>query len=900
MSENLLQTKLNIPPLRTSLVARPRLIDRLNAGMDGKLILVSAQAGSGKTTLVAEWLSDLRFTIEDLRLKIVNRESPGGDTYKIENQIAWLSLDESDNDPRRFLDYLVAALKQIQADVGRSAEAMLRSPQPPPDEAILTALVNDLTAIARPFVLVLDDYHVIYTPPIHKQLNFLLEHQPSNMRLVIATREDPPLPLPRLRARGQVTEIRQVDLRFTTEESADFLNRVMGLNLSADNIAALERRTEGWIAGLQLAALSMRGREDLSGFIEAFTGSSHFVLDYLIEEVFNQQPEDVQEFLLKTSILERLSGSLCDALTGRTDSRRLLERLEHANLFIIPLDQSCTWYRYHRLFADLLGQRLQTAETFSEIELHRLASHWFEKEGFFAEAIQHSLAASDWGHASEVIGAQSSLMLSRGELATLLGWYKALPDKVIYQEPQLCMNYGWVLTLAGQTDSATAYLDQAERVLQGKDELLGQVLVAQAFRARTRGEYAQAIELSKRSLTLLAESDILSRGLATFTLGFSLCSAGHLKEAEPVLMEAYEATRASGNDYGRLTVLGLLGDIQSDMGKLHKVASLCKQTLDESGDSPLTAQIRVLLTTILYEWNELDSAEEQLAQAVKASQQMGDRLTEVDIHVAMIRIKLARGEPVAALELLNKAQGLIKERDFPKATIGFTILRAEIALAQGDIPSALYLAQQMMEGMGVFTSGLHLQVGVTQSAFLLTQAKFLLVQGRKKEAFDILANLYDRVFQTGFLTVIIKVRTMQAVAAESPAEALQYLREALAMAQPEGYIRIFLDRDEPMKLLLERYKPESGELKEYVQTLLAAFGGESTQGSRTQPLVEAMSERELEILRLMATGLSNREIAERLFITVGTAKSHVHHILEKLGTESRMQAAAKARELGLV
>lgn len=302
---------------------------------------------------------------------------------------AWLSLDESDNDPRRFLDYLLAALKQIQADIEQSVEAMLQSPQPPPDEVILTALVNEIAAVPTPFILVLDDYHVIHTPPIHAQLNFLLEHQPPQMRMVIVTREDPPLPLSRLRGRGQLSEIRQTDLPFSTDECADFLQSVMGLKLSSEDITALERRTEGWIAGLQLAALSMRGHEDVSGFIQAFTGSSRFILDYLLDEVFERQSPDVKEFLLKTSVLERLSASLCNAVTEKTDSQHTLEMLEQANLFIIPLDQSRTWYRYHRLFAELLRQRLQVTETISESALHRSASRWFADEGLFAEAIQH-------------------------------------------------------------------------------------------------------------------------------------------------------------------------------------------------------------------------------------------------------------------------------------------------------------------------------------------------------------------------------------------------------------------------------------------------------------------------------------------------------------------------------
>jgi LuxR family maltose regulon positive regulatory protein len=896
VTDALLQTKLHIPLLRSNLVPRPRLTEKLNAGMDGRLILVSAQAGSGKTTLVAEWLSALTPVPSPEKRErgegAMAAFSPLpelGEGFGV--RAAWLSLDDSDNDPRRFLDYLLAALRQVQADVGKPVEAMLQSPQPPPDEAILTALVNELATIPQPFLLVLDDYHVIQTPPIHGQLNFLLEHQPSNMRLVIITREDPPLPLPRLRARGQVTEIRQSDLRFTLEECADFLNQVMGLNLSPADIAALERRTEGWIAGLQLAALSMRGREDLTGFIEAFTGSSHFVLDYLIEEVFNQQPADVREFLLKTSILERLTGSLCDAVTGRTDSRALLERLEHANLFIVPLDQSRTWYRYHRLFADLLRQRLQITESISESALHRSASQWFANEGLFAEAIHHAIAGRDWEHASDLIGSQSDSLMKRGEVMTLLGWLKSLPEEVIRSRPSLCGDYGWALTLTGQFESAAPMLDCAEQAAQGNDEQLGQVLTAQAFLARSCGDYPRAIALSQRALELIAETDNLSRGLVLLTLGFALLGMGRFAEAESVLIETCERTRASGNDYARQTALGLLGGIQKMQGRLRRGAEYCRQAIEEARGSPSAAQTQSFLASILYEWNDLDAAEEQLTQARKASEFIGNLAILPEIFRQAAHIRRAKGEPVAASEFASEIQQLTQGIESPIARAMIASLRADLALTEGDIPSAEHWARQMTEGVDPALLGL---------AVGMIQARLLLAQGNRVEAGAILAGMYESISTMGWVANMIEIRAMQAVAAESPSDALHFLREALTMAQSEKFIRTFVDLGEPMKFLLERMKSEGGGLKDYVLTLLAAFGGESARGSRAQPLVEAMSERELEILRLMAEGLSNREIAERLVITVGTAKSHVHHILEKLGTESRMQAAAKARELGLV
>jgi LuxR family transcriptional regulator, maltose regulon positive regulatory protein len=877
VTDTLLQTKLHIPPLRAGLIPRPRLIGRLNAGLDGRLNLISAPAGYGKTTLVTEWLSSI--TLAPLSVET-----------GLGMRVAWLSLDESDNDPRRFLGYLLATLKRVHAEIGRAVEAMLRSPQPPPDEVILTTLMNEIAAVAQPFILVLDDYHVIHALPIHKQLNFLLDHQLPQMHIVLVTREDPPLPLPRLRVRGQMLETRQEDLRFTLEECADFLNQVMGLNLSSSDVEALERRTEGWIAGLQLAALSMQGRDDLPGFIQAFTGSSHYVLDYLIEEVFKQQSAETQDFLLKTSILDRLSGPLCDAVAGRTGSRSLLDHLEHANLFIIPLDQSCTWYRYHHLFAELLRQRLQVTETLSEKGLHALACQWFTAEGLFYEAIQHALAGSDWDRAAGLIQDDSENLLRRGELSTLLGWLKALPEQVVRKHPMLCRDYGWVLTLTGQLAAAAPYLECAEQALQGDNAGLGQIILAQAYLARARGEYPQAIVLSKKALTLMSESDLLSRGMATFTLGFAHFNAGHLEEAEQALLEACQATRASGNDFARLTALGLLSAIQKKQGKLYRAAESCQQALQEAQGSPVAAQVQEFLADILYEWNELEAAADQLAQALKASQYLGNRAIQMEILRAMARLKQAQGNPSTAQEVLRELDQLVQEGDSAPGRALAAACHAEIAMAQGDLPSASHWMQQMTEGVG--PAALGMQHG-------LTQARLLLAQGRQAQAGEKLAGLHEAVSRAGLVSSMIEVCALQAMAAATPTDALHLLEEALEQAQPEGFIRTFVDKGEPMKALLERLKSQGGELKPYILKLLAAFE-KTDRIDKPQVLVEPMSERELEILRLLAIGLSNRAISERLVISVGTTKSHVHNILEKLGVDNRTQAVAKARGLGLV
>ncbi|MGB7538314.1 MAG: hypothetical protein WBM17_07220, partial [Anaerolineales bacterium] len=575
----IITTKLQIPPLRSNLVPRPRLIDGLNAGRNGKLVLISAPAGYGKTTLIAEWLAQ--------------RDAAAP-------KAAWLSLDENDNDPVRFLTHLIAAMRQIHPNLGGAVLSILQSPQPLPPETIVTALINDIASLPAPFVLTLDDYHVIRELGIHKQLDFLVEHLPPQIHLVIITREDPPLPLARLRARGQMVEIRQEDLRFTLEECADFLQRVMGLILAPADIASLERRTEGWIAGLQLAALSMRGRDDLPGFIEAFTGSSHYVLDYLIEEVFGRQPAEAQDFLLKTSILDRFTAPLCDAVAQQTRSREMLQTFDQGNLFIVALDQSHTWYRYHRLFAELLRQRLHSAGTISESALHRSACEWFAREELFPEAIQHALAGGDWNRAAEIINGQSVLMLRRGELMTLLGWLKSLPDEAVCARPELARDYGWALTLTGRLDEADIYLKSAEESVRGNDALLGEILVARAYNLRARGDSARAIETALRALAKLPETDSLSRGLVGLTLGLTYWNRGEFQESERAFLEVDRAAQQSGNHYARMTALTYLGMIQAVYGRLHRAAELCRQVIQTGGQSPPVAPAHIELGALLY------------------------------------------------------------------------------------------------------------------------------------------------------------------------------------------------------------------------------------------------------------------------------------------------------------
>ncbi|MEI6451872.1 MAG: AAA family ATPase, partial [Actinomycetes bacterium] len=541
MSTPILATKLSVPPSRPNAVLRSRLIERLDEGLQGRLILVSAPAGFGKTTMISEWAAGCRRLEPEVRP-------------------AWLSLDEGDSDPARFMTYLVAALQTVAADVGEGALGMLQSPQPPPTEAVLTALLNEITTLPHGVVLVLDDYHVVDSEPVDHALAFLLEHLPPQMHLVIATREDPHLPLARWRARGQLTELRAADLRFTPSEAAEFLNRVMSLDLSAEDITALETRTEGWIAGLQLAALSIQGRSDAAGFIRTFAGSHRFVLDYLVEEVLQRQPERARSFLLQTAILDTLCGALCDAVTGQKHGKGTLERLERDNLFVVPLDEERRWYRYHHLFADVLQAYLLEEQPDHLPALHRRASEWYEENGSRSDAIRHALCAKDFGWAADLIELAAPMTEDTSQAATWLKWASALPDELIRSRPVLGVWFAWALMGSGELETAEAWLREAERWLKpGTSEpngvvdedqlrsLLATIEVARAYNAHSVGDVPGTVKHAQRVLELLPEGDHVRRQQATALIGLTYWASGDLEAADRVFVDYSARLLAAGN-----------------------------------------------------------------------------------------------------------------------------------------------------------------------------------------------------------------------------------------------------------------------------------------------------------------------------------------------------------------
>jgi LuxR family maltose regulon positive regulatory protein len=879
MDNPILATKLGLPLLRQDAIRRPRLVERLNSGLwqeQGfvrKLTLVSAPAGFGKTTLVSEWLHGL---------------GPGagnGSRFKA----AWLSLDESDNDPARFLAYLVASLRQVQPGFGQATLSILQLPQPPPASALLTALVNELADLPTPFILALDDYHTIHSPPIHQQLTFILDNQPAALHLVLLTREDPLLPVARLRARGQLQEIRQEDLRFNNAETAEFLNSRLSQRLDPQDIAALENHTEGWIAGLQLAALSMQGRADPRAFIQSFTGSSRYILDYLIEEVFEHQPPEVKEFLLKTSILDQLCASLCEAILEKPCSQKTLAELEQANLFIVPLDASRTWYRYHHLFAELLRHRLRV-DGYSQSDLHGRAARWYESQGLLQEAVGHRLAAQDWGNAARLIGAANTDMLKHGEIVTLLDWFGKLPREVVCANPGLCLAYAWAALLSSHFDLATSLLEQAEQLAEPASAFLGQVASAQAFLARSLWDNVRAIEKSEQALAFLPEADVTSRGNIAMTLGLAYWHEGRIAEATPVLAQASELNARSENFFALLTVQIFTARIAAVQGKLGQAITMLEKVIQAGGQVPILCLAHFDLVTLYQEWNDLIKAGDHMEKGLLLARSSGNLEFQQVGRLQQAVLAHARGDEAGALAGLVEADRLAE--NFPAEVRSRTAaFGVQLAVARND-PRLL----EQWAGQA--------QAEVDAHPFYrfmgLARPRSLLFQGEKAGAARLLKQIHATATAAGWGYGALVVRILQSLAESSTEAAMPFLSEALRLGQPEGFIHSFVEAGEGLIPLL-REAVNRGTEPAYAGHILETMRAGVRKERLDQPgLVEALSERELEVLRLVTAGLSNREIAARLVISPGTAKTHIHNLCGKLGARNRTEAAMRAKELGLV
>ncbi|MCG2783759.1 MAG: LuxR C-terminal-related transcriptional regulator [Anaerolineae bacterium] len=898
MSAPILATKLYIPPPRPGLVSRLRLVVRLNEGLatGRKLTLISASAGSGKTTLLSEW--------------IALPPRPVGDGPGV--RACWLSIDETDSDPGRFLAYFIAALQTAAPNLGAGALAALQTPQLPPLVPILTSLLNEIGACPEHLVLVLDDYHAIDSPEIDAVLTFLIDHLPPQLHIVISSREDPNLPLARLRVRGQLSELRAADLRFTPIEAAEFLNQVMGLNLSEADVTTLEARTEGWIAGLQLAALAMQAEKDTAGFIQAFTGSHRFVLDYLLEEVLQRQPPDIQDFLLRTSILNRLCGPLCDAVLDALpgSGQETLESLEQANLFIIPLDNERRWYRYHHLFADLLLQRLGNPPDFPE--LHLRASQWYENHGDLAEAFHHAHVAGDSERAGGLAEAAWPVMADSFQSAAWVGWVKKLPEMVVLARPELCHQLGRAFSDLGEPETSEFHLQNAERALDrvpsqaGFAPLSGNIALTRAYNAQVQGILTDTVKYAELALQLIPEDDVYHRAQAVITLEFTHWASGDLESSLHAIRAWMADMHKIGNPVFAIASAFAEADLLVILGRLHEAIRAYQQALKLATEhgaeaQQITAHHHLGLALIYHELGDSEST----AMHLQTAADLGKRTTLVDwLHrwkLAQARFKESAGEWEAALELLEEAK-----RGYVKNPVPIThpveTLKARIYLKQGRLDKAREWVKERGDSIPD-------EVSYVAEFDMLTLVRVLLAEGSFNGVDDLLERLRTLAEAQNRMGSVLEILLTEALAHQAQGHALQALaaiERALTLAKPEGYLRTFVNEGEAMRLLVSDFRRKmdghSHPLLAYADKLLAAFGSPSDSSITTpqSQLPDSLTPRELEILRLVAQGLSNTEISQRLYLALSTVKGHNLRIFDKLQVQNRTEAVARARELRLL
>jgi len=902
----LLATKLHVPRPQAGFVPRPRLLERLTEGIARELVLVCTPAGFGKTVLLGDW-------------------ARGG-----RRPVAWLSLDEADNDPARFWRHVAAALDRVRPGVADRVGALLGGPLPASFEAVATTLVNELGGVAEESVLVLDDYHLIQAAPVHASVGFLLEHLPACLRLVVASRADPPLPLARLRARGQLAELRAGDLRFTSEEAVQLLREAVGPDLPEGAVLALAARTEGWAAGLQLAGLSLRGHADPAGFVATFSGSHRFVLDYLAEEVLDRQPEPLRAFLLETAVLERLSGGLCDAVTGRTDSQELLEQVERANLFLVPLDEVRGWWRYHQLFSDLLRARLARERPDRLPRLHQAAAAWSERHGLVDDAIRHALAAGDAVWAARLLEQHFDALLRRSEDATLQQWLSGLPAELVRSRPRLCLAQALWALIGCRLEALEPLLDDAERALASAAEepyepsvgraasLVANVPAAtaslRAGAARMRGDADRTTAFGQQALARLTEDDRTLRALVEWYLTVADWLRGRLVQAEDALAGLVAKQRAAGERYFALRCYDL-GQVQRARGRLSAALRTYRDALEITSEAgrqlPPAGMALVGMAGVLYERGELDAAHRFATEGVGLCRQLAYPLPRLAGLATLAWIRQAKGDPAGALDAIGEAERVELSPTVVALLNPVPAQRARLLLAQGEIAEAVRWAQ---------ARGLDPRdpPSYPRERDYLVLVRVLLASGAPHRALPLLERLHTLAVAQGRTGSSIEVRALQALALAAAGDetgALAALAEALVAAAPEGYLRVFVDEDAPMAALLGTLRTTAsaraaagGVPPDYLATLVDAFAGDGASSDQRRGRAAAappgpgvpLSARELEVLGLLAAGKTNPAIAEELVITLDTVKRHVTHILDKLGAANRTQAVTRARELELL
>jgi LuxR family maltose regulon positive regulatory protein len=961
----LLATKLYSPPARPNLVPRPRLNEKLSAGLARRLTLVSAPAGFGKTTLVAAWagaqgsLASLtgaggKFSPAPQHLSDVLRRRSLA-------QFAWLTLDEEDNDPARFFAYLIAALQKIDSGLGQGAQSLLSAAQLPPAEALVATLINDLATMQTNAILVLDDYHLIHSQRVHAALGLLLERQPHNVHLVLLTREDPPLPLPRMRARGEMVEIREKDLRFSLGEAAAFLTQTMGLDLSQEAIAALANRTEGWIAGLQMAALALQGTLSLQDqahaeeFIHAFQGDDRYVMDYLMEEVFRHQSQEIQDFLLQTAILERMCAPLCDEVLGDMrqrsgdkdsnpptppsplPSQEILESLERSNLFIIPLDNKREWYRYHRLFADLLHYRLERQFPEWLPELHRRASRWYAQAGDPDQAMKHALAVPDHGLAADLAEANMLHMTGSSRIATYLNWVQQIPDEVIFARPYLCAGCGWAYVLTNQVDAAEKYVKAGQAALSRfepiydasldrwitLEEVRGNLAAIRSYANRGRNDFSSAIEHANQALADLPPEAMSVRCAVALNLGMLHMDSGELGMARQAFNDAFDMAKESGqNIYVAVSALAFLGGLAFSQGKLNEAARFFYRAIQfgtgaghPSGALPGLGAVHGWLVALHYQRDEMAAAQEHLDIVLQTVGQLGVPATVMRAYLYQALLAQNRGEFSTAEVWYQKVGEIMPVRQIRDLLqTEWIVFRGQFYLAQGDLDKAASLLQEHgvlasdLEGSAALDND-HLRTLAPRLAQYLLLARLLLAQGN----FDQSASLLERVSAIAKVIqnveVLLETLVFQAILITSqrgdPARALPYLEKALTLAAPEGYVRPFLNAGDPLVKLLRQAIVQDIQ-PAYAHKLLTHLAeyplsvGPVKVASEIEELIDPLTEREQQVLRLLAADLSSTEVAEQLVISVSTARSYIKNIYRKLDVHSRDEALEKGRQFGLI
>lgn len=890
---DLLHTKLNPPPARENSVARMRLLDRLDSSVNHRLTVVSAPAGYGKTTLLSQWID--------------RRAEP----------VCWYSLDRSDNDPAQFIRYFLASVQRVDPDVGTLVPGMLQPPRPLPGQTVLIALINDVAASENEFIVILDDYQEVEARSVHEALGYLIEHMPDNMHLILATRADPPVNLPQLRARGQLLEFRAADLSFTADDAELFFQDVMRVRLSKQQVDALVEKAEGWIAGLQIAAIVLQDQPDLARAVQSFAGSHRHILDYLATEVIERLPGPTQDFLCQTAILDDLEASLCDAITGRSDSRRILEQLDRESQFIVPLDDDRRWYRYHRLMAEALRRRTERLDAGQLAVLHRRASAWYEERGMVDAAIEHAFKGSDIDRAAALIEEGAEAILKRSQIVTLLEWLNRLPEEQIRLRPRLNIAYAWALLLSGGSVQAVrARLeDPAHRATAGWAS--AEVAVISALIATLNGDWSSGLAYSRRALAGLPEDQIFLRSIAAGNLGMAHVLRGDVESAIRAFNESIALAQESGNVMFAVASLSNLGGLYIVQGHLRLAAAVYRQALElattrQGRRLPVACRALIGLGEIAREWNDLEQARQLLEEAVELSQQYSET-GELMVYLNLARVLQAQGEGERALDLAYRAEGIARqstESDFDDRLVDMALAR--LWIQQGNTTSASEWAarrgfEQGSPGDALAGDDIRSTPYDLREAEWLQFARLQLARNRAAAALDILQALLREAERQGRARRLHEILVLMALARNETGSvelAVDCLERSLARAEPEGYTRVYIDEGPPMAKLL-REAARRGVRKEYCQRLLSALQQEErgqapvSNGSEAG-LAEPLSARELEVLQLLAEGYTNREIGERLYISLSTVKGHNANIFGKLLTKNRTEAVARARQLGIL